>query len=166
MAAVWSPTIDRVRSEIRIEHLRGVGSSIREREQALAGLARQQHGVVARRQLLALGFSRKAITGRLQRGYLQEVHLGVYVLGARRISRRGRWMAAVLAAGEGAVLSHRSAARLWGVLPTGAEWIDVTCPPGRVVQRKGIVGHVSAVADDEQTVIDGIPVTFGLSHDL
>lgn len=159
MGAIACRTIGGVSIEIGIEHLRGVGSSIRERDQAMAELARRQHGVVARRQLLALGFGRRAITGRLQRGHLHEVHLGVYVLGARRISRRGRWMGAVLAAGEGAVLSHRSAARLWGVLPAGTEWIDVTCPPGRVVQRKGIVGHVSAIADDEWEVVDGIPVT-------
>ena len=125
----------------------------------MSELARRQHGVVARGQLLALGFSRRAITGRLQRGHLHEIYLGVYVLGVRRVSRRGRWMAAVLAAGEGAMLSHRSAARLWGVMPMASEWVDVTCPPSRVVQRKGIVGHVSAIADDEQAVVDSIPAT-------
>jgi hypothetical protein len=114
---------------------------------------------VARRQLLALGFGRRAITGRLQRGQLHEVFLGVYVLGVRRISRKGRWMAAVLAAGEGALLSHRSAARLWQLLSPAAEWAEVTCPPTRVVERKGIVGHVSVVAEDERIVEEGIPVT-------
>jgi very-short-patch-repair endonuclease len=68
-------------------------------------------------------------------------------------------MAAVLAAGEGAVLSHRSAARLWQLLPPAAEWADVTCPPGRVVRRKGIVSHESPMRDDEREVVDGIPVT-------
>ncbi|HXQ89162.1 MAG TPA: DUF559 domain-containing protein [Solirubrobacterales bacterium] len=68
-------------------------------------------------------------------------------------------MAAILAAGEGAVLSHRSAARLWGFIPRAAEWVDVTCPPGRVVRREGIVAHESLVAGDEKEVIDGIPVT-------
>lgn len=68
-------------------------------------------------------------------------------------------MAAVLAAGEGALLSHRSAARLWRLLPPGAEQVDVTCPPGRVVRREGIASHESAVADDEWEVVDGIPVT-------
>jgi very-short-patch-repair endonuclease len=122
-------------------------------------LARRQHGAVARGQLLDLGFSRKAIAGRLQRGLLHEVFLGVYVVGARRISRKGRWMAAVLAGGEGVVLSHRSAARLWRLLPPASERIDLVCPPGRVVRRKGIVSHESEMRDDEWLVKDGIPVT-------
>ena len=125
----------------------------------MAALARTQHGVVARRQLLAMGFSRRAIAGALQRGRLHEVFLGVYVVGARRISRKGRWMAAVLAGGDESLLSHRSAARLWQLMPPAVEWIDVASPPGRVVRRKGIVSHESAVAPDERDVIDGIPVT-------
>jgi hypothetical protein len=68
-------------------------------------------------------------------------------------------MAAVLAAGKGAVLSHRSAGRLWRILPPAAEWADITCPPGRVVRRKGIVSHESPVRKDEWFVEDGIPVT-------
>lgn len=125
----------------------------------MAELARGQHGVVARRQLLGLGMSERTIDGRLARGQLHEIFRGVYVFGARRISRRGRWMAAVLAAGEGAVLSHRSAGRLWRLLPPAAEWVDVTCPPGRVVRRKGIVSHEGLVRDDEWEVVDGVPVT-------
>jgi very-short-patch-repair endonuclease len=90
---------------------------------------------------------------------LHEVFLGVYVVGVRRISRKGRWMAAVLAAGEGALLSHRSAGRLWRIIPSAAEWVDITCPSHRIVRRQGIVCHASAIADDEQEVVDGIPVT-------
>jgi very-short-patch-repair endonuclease len=125
----------------------------------MAALAKGQYGVVARRQLLALGFGRRSITGALERGRLHEVFLGVYVVGARRISRRGRWTAAILAAGEGAVLSQRSAARLWRLMPAAAERVDVTVPPGRVVRRKGIVSHESVVADDEWLLDGGIPVT-------
>jgi very-short-patch-repair endonuclease len=145
--------------EPAIEHLRGVGSSAREKDRAMTELAKRQYGVVARGQLLDLGFSRKAVVGRLQRGLLHEVFLGVYVVGSRRISRKGRWLAAVLAGGEGALLSHRSAARLWRLLPPASERIEVTCPPGRVVRRRGIVSHESAVRDDEWVVEDGIPVT-------
>ncbi|MDX6635209.1 MAG: hypothetical protein QOF06_1412 [Solirubrobacterales bacterium] len=68
-------------------------------------------------------------------------------------------MAAVLTGGSGTVLSHRSAARLWRLLSPADEWIDLTCPPGRVVRRKGIVAHESIVAADEREVLDGIPVT-------
>jgi very-short-patch-repair endonuclease len=95
----------------------------------------------------------------LGRGHLHEVFLGVYVVGSRRISRKGRWMAAVLAAGDGALLSHRSAGRLWKVLPSGTGLVDITCQPGRRVERKGIAGHSAAVAEDEWEVVDGIPAT-------
>ncbi|HEV2790666.1 MAG TPA: hypothetical protein VGV69_05155 [Solirubrobacterales bacterium] len=125
----------------------------------MAELTRAQHGVVARRQLLELGMSGRGIDGRIGRGQLHEVFRGVYVFGSRRISRKGRWMAAVLAAGEGAVLSHRSAGRLWRLMPPGAEYVDVTCAPGRIVRRKGIVSHESLVLDDEREVVEGIPVT-------
>lgn len=67
-------------------------------------------------------------------------------------------MAAVLASGDGAVLSHRSAARLWRLLPPAAEWIDVTCPDRRV-RRDGIIGHRAKLRKDEWLVEDGIPVT-------
>jgi len=67
-------------------------------------------------------------------------------------------MAAVLACGQGAVLSHRSAARLWSILPPVSEWVDVTRPDRRI-RRDGIVGHRKAVPVDERDVIDGIPVT-------
>jgi very-short-patch-repair endonuclease len=125
----------------------------------VAELARGQHGVVVRRQLLALGMGDKVVEGWLQRGHLHEVFRGVYVAGVRRITRKGRWMAAVLAAGERAILSHRSAGRLWHLLPPAAEWVDVTCPPGRVIRRNGIVSHESLMKDDEWLVEDGIPVT-------
>ncbi|HZO05067.1 MAG TPA: type IV toxin-antitoxin system AbiEi family antitoxin domain-containing protein, partial [Solirubrobacterales bacterium] len=125
----------------------------------IADLAKQQHGVVARRQLLDLGMSRHAIDGRLARGSLHQFHLGVYVVGARRISRRGRWMAAVLACGPGAVLSHRAAGCLWGVLPPGFDRPEVTVPSGRRARRLGIVCHEADIAADEVTEIDGIPVT-------
>lgn len=127
-------------------------------DRAVAELAQRQHSVVSRRQLLALGMGRRAINGRLERGQLHEVFRGVYVVGVRRISRRGRWMAAVLACGKGAVLSHRSAGRLWRLLPPAGEWVDVTCSKAEV-ERKGIVGHRSQLREDEWLVRDGIPVT-------
>ena len=124
----------------------------------MARLARAQHGVIARRQLLAMGMGGGAITVRLERGQLHEVYRGIYVVGVRRISRKGRWIAAVLASGSGAVLSHRSAGQLWRILPPGAGVIDVVCP-GAQVRREGIVAHRSQLAADEWAVRDGIPVT-------
>jgi very-short-patch-repair endonuclease len=67
-------------------------------------------------------------------------------------------MAAVLACGKEALLSHRSAARLWGLLTPASEWVDVT-RPGVRVNRDRIVSHRGFVLDDERMVVDGIPVT-------
>lgn len=76
-------------------------------------LAGRQHGIVARRQLLALGFDARAIEHRVARGRLHPAMRGVYAVGWPQLTVKRRWMAAVLACGDGAVLSHRSAAALW-----------------------------------------------------
>jgi len=67
-------------------------------------------------------------------------------------------MAGVLACGTEALLSHRSAARLWGLMPPASEWVDVTHPDRRV-RRDGIVSHRAEVLYDERGVVDAIPVT-------
>src|SRR6478672_7962852 len=85
-----------------------------ERERRMARLATRQHGVVAKWQLLALGFGEEAIKERLDMERLSALHRNVYMVGHTRIGRRGRWWAAVLAYGPDALLSHRSAAALWG----------------------------------------------------
>lgn len=131
----------------------------REWDQRIAELARRQHGVVRRAQLRALGMGEGAIESRVKRGRLHRFHRGVYVVGYRRINRKGRWMAAVLASGSGACLSHRSAARLWQLMPPGDEWVEVTSPPPNQARRRGIVCHQGVVAVDERLVIDAIPVT-------
>jgi Transcriptional regulator, AbiEi antitoxin/Protein of unknown function (DUF559) len=139
--------------------LSGGKSPARSWDEEIADLAREQHGVVGRAQLLAAGMGSRALEGRLERGSLHRLHNGVYKVGYRRISRKGQWMAAVLASGEGAVLSHRSAARLWRLMPLGSEWPEVTTGPGHRARRRGIVVHESPIADDEWLVRDGIPVT-------
>jgi hypothetical protein len=99
-----------------------------------------------------------AISVRLERGQLHELHRGVYVVGFRRISTKGRWMGAVLACGPGAVLSHRSAARLWRLIPPRAEPVDVAAP-NRQVRREGIEAHRCQLRDGEWLTRDAIPVT-------
>lgn len=145
-------------SERSIRHRIGAQLPTGFLEREMERLARRQHGVVGRKQLLDLGMGRRAVVRRLEQGRLHELHRGVYVVGVRRVSRRGRWMAAVLSCGDGAVLSHRSAARLWRLLPPAAEWVDVTRPDRRV-RRDGVVGHRSDLRDDEWLVEDGILVT-------
>jgi very-short-patch-repair endonuclease len=148
-----------VETDAAIERPIHVGSPHRSWDVAIGELARPQHGVVARRQLLAMGMGREAITGRLRRGYLHELHLGVYVVGVRRISRKGRWMAAVLACGPDAVLSHRAAACLWGLMPPRDVYPEVTVSRGRRARRSGIICREANLAVDEVDEIDGIPVT-------
>ena len=86
-------------------------------ERLLSALARQQYGAISRRQLLELGIGENQIGHRVAVGRLHPLHRGVYTLGHRSIPRHGRWMAAVLASGPEAVLSHSSAAALWGIRP-------------------------------------------------
>src|ERR1044071_7328255 len=88
------------------------------RGRAARRLARAQHQVIAARQLLALGFTEKAIRHRVASGRLWPLARGVYAVGPPRETDEQRWMAAVLMCGIGAALSHRSAAALWGI---GAE---------------------------------------------
>jgi very-short-patch-repair endonuclease len=121
-------------------------------------LAERQHGVVARRQLLAIGLGEDAIQHRLATGRLHLLHQGVYAVGHRSLSREGRWLAAVLASGPGAILSHRQAAAHWQLRPTSRSRIEVTVPH-RSRSSKAIFRHVSHVPEDERTVKDGIPVT-------
>jgi predicted transcriptional regulator of viral defense system len=123
----------------------------------IAVLADRQHGVVARRQLLALGMKREAIAVRLGAGRLHQLHRGVYSVGHTVLSREGRWMAAVLFCGPDAALSHRSAAALWG-LRRPIESIEVTVPT-KTRSRGSIRRHFAALPADEVTERDGIPVT-------
>ncbi len=124
----------------------------------IAQLAANQHGVVSRRQLLERGLGRRAIGHRVQRGRLHVVHRGVYAVGHQALTQRSHWMAAVLAAGPDAVLSHHSAAALWGIRPTSRTRIDVTIP--RTLHTNAYLRpHCAVLGPDETTIRDGIPVT-------
>jgi len=100
----------------------------RDPDRAAAELAAAQYGVLARSQLAELGLERWAIERRVQRGRLHVVHRGIYAVGHRRLSRPGRWMAAALAGGTGAALSHHHGGALWVLLETSRQAIDVTVP--------------------------------------
>ena len=101
-------------------------------------LARAQHGVLTRADLLTLGFSDRAVKHRLASGRLHPVAAGVYAVGRPELTPHGRWMAAVLACGDGAVLSHRSAAELWGIGHEERGRIDVTIRRRSRLQRRGV----------------------------
>ncbi|MDX6648638.1 MAG: hypothetical protein QOJ97_589 [Solirubrobacteraceae bacterium] len=124
----------------------------------ILALAEAQHGLVSRVQLLRLGLGRRALQYRLRTGRLVAVRRGVYAVGHRPATLAARWMAAVLAVGEDAVLSHRSAAALLGLRMTARAQIDVTVPR-RLHASPGIHLHRTALAPDETTRHDGIPAT-------
>jgi very-short-patch-repair endonuclease len=123
-------------------------------------LAREQHGVVTRAQLLGLGYGSEAIRHRLRSGRLHPVWRGVYALGRPELSRLGVWMAAVLGCGPRALLSHESAAALWGIRRTGGRLIEVSVPNGVLRRRAGIVAHRrSGLGMADLAIHRGIPVT-------
>jgi very-short-patch-repair endonuclease len=129
-------------------------------DRRIARLAERQHGVVATRQLAALGLQQRAVSYRAAAGRLHRVHRGVYAVGHTVLTANGRRMAAVLAAGPGAVLSHASAAALWEIRPTNATRIDVTVRTKRGRARRGLRIHrTSTLQADEVTDHQGIPVT-------
>jgi very-short-patch-repair endonuclease len=113
---------------------------------------------LARRQLLQRGWSEEEIDWRIRTGRLHRLHPGVYAVGHALVPRHGRWMAAVLASGPEAVLSHWSAAALWGIRPNGRSRIDVTVAH-RSRSSDLICRHVAEVPDDERGMKEGIPVT-------
>lgn len=125
----------------------------------LADLAEEQHGVVTFRQLRGLGFSKGHISRAYEADRLRRIHRGVYAVGHARISSHGRCLAAVLACGAGTVLSHHSAAWLWGFLPTCPVEASVTAP-SQGHRRRGIrVYRVAALSSADFGTLESIPVT-------
>jgi very-short-patch-repair endonuclease len=155
------------------------GKSAR-RDREIARLAKRQHGVIAVKQLHALGVSDDAVRGRARAGRLHRVHRGVYAVGHSALSSEAQWMAAVLACGGRrlpamgrerrdpmvletwqAALSHRSAAVLWQLLPPGEGLVNISTPThGGRANRKGIRLHRSITLQPaDVTLRSSIPVT-------
>lgn len=123
-------------------------------------LANRQHGVIARWQLLDLGFSPEAIKHRVTIGRLHLVRRGVYAVGRPQLTRRGEWMAALLSCGPDAVLSHGSAAALWGIRSERSRWIHVGVPATSARTGAGLRVHRRAwLTADVTRYHDDIPVT-------
>jgi very-short-patch-repair endonuclease len=127
-------------------------------ETVVGEIARGQHGVVARGQLLEAGITRHSISSRLRTGGLIRVHPGVYRVGHRAPSFEARYLAAVFACGERALLSGRAAAHLLGLIKGTSPPPEVICSTQRRV--RGVLTHRSRVADpDPGTIHRGVPVT-------
>lgn len=114
---------------------------------------RAQHGVVTAAQLAAAGIGPHAIAARVDRGSLRRAHRGVYIVENTQLTP---FNAAVLACGDAAILSHRAAAVVWGLIEQGGRPIDVTVTHGHRRSRPGIrVHHAPAT----RTSRHGIPIT-------
>lgn len=123
-------------------------------------LVRAQHGVVTRHQLRELGYGRHAIDHRIKRGLLYSVQRGIYAVGRPTLTQHGRWLAAVLACGDGAVLSHSSAAALWRIGYEGRGEVEVSLSSPSRRRRPGIRIHRRpSLAQSDTTTRRNIPVT-------
>src|SRR3954447_26592788 len=128
-------------------------------DRSIAALAARQYGLVTRAQLRTLGLSDTAVSKRAAAGRLHRVHRGVYAVGHRVLPARGAWMAATLEGGEGAVLSHTTAAARWELRATDGA-VHVTVPSSGGRRRPGLVIHRDpTIAADEITTRHGLPVT-------
>lgn len=125
-------------------------------DRAIREMAERQHGVVSRAGLLAGGVTRDQVEWRVRHGRLHVIHHGVYAVGHSILIQHGRWMAAVLAGGPSAALSHLAGGALRGLHPI-TQVIDVTAPGARA--RPGLRLHRVLLPDDEIEIVDGIPVT-------
>ena len=128
------------------------------RHESVWALVRAQFGVISHSQLVALGYSGDAIRHRLQTGRLHRLFRGVYAVGRRQVTKKGMWMAAVLACGEGTVLSHESAAELCEIWTADVGLIHVTTS-GRGGSHEGIVVHRTKLGPEDVGTYAGIPVT-------
>jgi hypothetical protein len=130
-------------------------------DRRIVAIAGRQHGVVTVEQLAAAGIDKDGVAWRVRTGRLHRLHRGVYAVGHRSLSWRGRWLAAVLAAGDGAVLSHTSAVALWEFLRPIQGPAHVTVGAAvRRKQRPGIVVHHSrTLTPRDVTRRHGIAVT-------
>jgi very-short-patch-repair endonuclease len=128
------------------------------RDRVIGELADRQHGVVSREQLLDAGLGRGAIARGVQSGRLRPVFRGVYAVGHVALAREGHWMAALLACGPTAVLSHRTAATIWGLLAGNPIPVDlITGGGGR--KHAGIAVHRTRLDSFDALVIDDLRVT-------
>lgn len=129
-------------------------------DRRVSEVARRQHGLVTRQQLIDAGASAKMIRLRVERGRLRPMHQSVFLFGSVA-PPLARALAACLACGPDAVVSHRSAAESWGLLnaPAHDRAIDVTVTGGNR-RRVGVTVHRSrTLAPGERTVLDRVPIT-------
>jgi len=131
------------------------------KDRLIGDLASRQYGIVARSQLLRMGIGPGAIETRVRKHYLHRLHRGVYAVGHLALVPLAREMAAVLACGAGAAVSHHSAAVVWRLLPAGDDTeIDVTVTAMGRGRRPGLRIHRSRrLSPSDVRHLRGLPVT-------
>jgi very-short-patch-repair endonuclease len=128
--------------------------------QSMARLAADQHGVVSAMQLRKLGWKRSKIANEVSANRLHRLHRGVYAVGHRALTREARSLAAVLSCGPDALLSHLSAAWLWGISTRLPAVPEVTVTGSVRHARADIRVHSAGTFDStDHAIADGIPVT-------
>lgn len=127
----------------------------------IAELAMHQHGVVCLDQLRSLGVSSAAVRTRVRAGRLHRLFRGIYAVGYPGLTAEARWMAAVLACGPQAVLSHQSAAALWNLLPDRISGpVHVIATGGRGRTLRGINAHrQEGLRSQDKAMVKGVPCT-------
>jgi len=155
-----------------------------ERDIRLAHTAGEQLGLITFAQMAALGFDDSAVRRRVAAGRLHRLHRGVYAVGHGLLSARARRLAAVLACGDGAVLSHRAAAAEWNILAGSPDLIDVSVPthagrrapagirlhrtttfrPGDRTKREGVRFTWRQIADEPDYVVATLRTFLGAAR--
>lgn len=129
-------------------------------ERAIARIGARQDNVVSGEQLRGAGLRRGAIAHRVKAGAMQRLHTGVYLIGPAPPTPMARARAAALASGADAVVSHRSAACLFGLLPEISSDVDVTVPGRNPGRRPGIRRHrVKELPRQDVTAMNGLRIT-------
>lgn len=136
-----------------------MGSKALRRGHELASLAHRQHGVVSIRQLQWLGYTHRSVQRAREGGRLHRLHQGVYAVGHTNISLEGRCLAAVLASGRGALLSHYSAGWLLGLISTRPIPVHVTTPVPRKRRDTVRIHRSETLVEADRMMERGIPVT-------
>jgi hypothetical protein len=127
---------------------------------SLLDLANRQYGVVSIRQLVGLlGYSRSAVARDVAAGRLHRLHRGVFAVGHTYLSMQARCLAAVLASGPSALLSHASAAWLWGISSRSPMPFEVTVPTVRRPRPPIVLHRSRTLLEDDRELVEGIPVT-------
>jgi very-short-patch-repair endonuclease len=128
-------------------------------DEEIGAAAGRQHGVISLEQLRAIGLTRHRIEARLRAKRLYRLHRGVYAVGHQALTRKSHLIAAGYACGAGALVSHRDAGALHGLIGPGSQSTEVTAQRG-CKPKPGITVHRSrSLHPDDRTVVDGIPTT-------